>query len=330
MNNLQKKLISSGLKKISADKFHLLSGIELYAYAKYRINRFLKTKQLLVRDEIEYLLTETGPGNVRLTPELVELLPLEPFYISTEFENSPQRDLLLAQKLSIEDYIKKNINSTTTQDILFHILSKHIDNPTKNITSPFIINGAYKDIPISCLIKNGGWITPTGELFDFIRNCKSNKRFPILIAKKISGILFPIFKELSILGLNTYKTFLPEEIKPMLEKIRVGQDELSEIKYFNQFLPSHLPQEPTSANELIEDNPLDYFFSTTLKQNITKYNNKFIHSPIAIPSNLTDILSQFKMNNTTKRLIKTLNSQKKLYEEVILNFPPQHKPTQQA
>ena len=61
MKNLQKTLIACALEKIYAKRFHTLSGIELYAYAKYRIERFVNAKHLLVRDEIEYLLTEMAP-----------------------------------------------------------------------------------------------------------------------------------------------------------------------------------------------------------------------------------------------------------------------------
>jgi hypothetical protein len=323
MKSLQKTLVSTALKKISADRFHTLSGIEIYAYVKYRIERFIKTKHLLVKDEIKYLLTETGPGNIRLTPEIVELLPLESVYISEEFKNSPQRDSLLAQKLSVQDYIESNTNSKETQDILLQTLGTQINDATKACISPLVIDGTYRGYPISCLIKNGEWITPNEELFNFISNCKRNSRFPILIAKKISGILFPIFKELSILGLNTYKSYLPKDITPMLDAIRLGQDEFSEIKYYNQFFPSHSQQKADLGEENTGNNPLIDFFSLTLKINIAKYNDRFFHSQITISPYICEILSQLKKNNTTKRLIKAFDQQKRLYEEVAINFPSQ-------
>lgn len=85
------------------------------------------------------------------------------------------------------------------------------------------------------MIKNGAWVFPDAELFSFLKSSQEQKRFPIVIAKKISGILFPVFKGLSIMGLNTYKIFLPGKSKEIIDAVKSDEELLSELKYNNQF-----------------------------------------------------------------------------------------------
>src|SRR3989339_2078347 len=315
MKSLQQKLLGSASKKISMDRFYALSGLEIHAYTKHRIEKILETKQLLVKNEIEYLLTETGPGNIRLTPELIDLLVKEPLFILNEFNASPQKDTILKQKMEVEEYILKNINSPKTQGLILEILTKYINTLTITSISPLVVDGLYNGIHVSCLIKNGEWITPTRELFLFLQRCKAETRFPIVIAKKISGILFPIFKELYVLGLNMYKIYLPKEIIPLLEAIPQKDPMLPEIKYCNQFYP--LPPLLTSEAAISTNNDtLTNFFAITLKSNIQNYTENFFKSKFIIHDNLPEILYQFKKNNTTKTLIKYYTSRQKLLEEV--------------
>ena len=293
MKDLQKKLLRSALKKIAADRFSSLSGIELPIYFNHRLKKILAPKKILVKNELEYLLTETGPGNLRFTPELVQLLTKENIFISKAFQNSSEKQILLKQKLEVEEYILKHRNSPETQKLIIKTLSNYLKSVEISSSSPLIVHGVFNDIPVSCLIKNGEWILPNTELFSFLKNCQTQKIFPLLIAKKIAGILFPVFKSLSVLGLNTYKIYLPEEIRQLLGNIKNNENEFDGIKYCNQFIvmginsPHHILNSP-------QEEPLRQFFEIILTTHISDYQNNFLQSKILIKDNFLNTVSQFK------------------------------------
>ena len=321
--NLQKNLLTSALQKIAAGRFFFLSGIEFRAYFHHRVNNNLTTRQLLVWNEVEYLLAETGPGNIRLSPELLQLLPKEDVFISKWFNDSPQEQLILRQKREIEEYIFKHRNSPETQEHITKALSNYLEEAKLSSTSPLVINGVFNNIPVSCLKKNGEWILPNTELFSFLQNCQTQKIFPLVIAKKIAGILFPVFKALSVLGLNTYKIYLPEGAKPLLSKINTEANELNQIKYCNQFIimDSGFVQNTPSENTIID--PLKHFFETILNNHISYYHNNFLQSKVSIKNNFLDTVSQFKKSRNTAALIKSYQSQQNLIQELKINFPEQ-------
>ena len=321
--SLQKKLLTAALNKIASGRFFSLSGIEFRAYFNHRVNNNLTTRQFLVWNEVEYLLTETGPGNLRLSPELLQLLPKEHVFVSRSLKDSPEKQILLEQKLEIEEYILKHHGAPGTQELIIKILGNFLGGVKVSSTSPLIVNGVFNNIPVSCLIKNGGWILPNAELFSFLQNCQTQKTFPLLIAKKIAGILFPVFKALSVLGLNTHKIYLPEGVKPLLKSINTEENELNQIRYCNQFViidsdyVQDIPSEDTTSD------PLKHFFKTTLKNHIACYYNDFIQSKVVIKNNFLDTVSQFKKSRNTSALIKNYQAQQKLIQEIKLNFPDQ-------
>ena len=51
-----------------------LSKEEIELYFDHRLQNLLLSKKVLVRNELEYLLGETGPGNLRIEPDLFRLL----------------------------------------------------------------------------------------------------------------------------------------------------------------------------------------------------------------------------------------------------------------
>lgn len=323
MKTLPQKLLTSALKKIAMGRFSSLSGIELRTYFNYRVKKVLATKLLLVRNEVEYLLAETGPGKLRLSPELLQLLPTEDIFVSNKFKDSPERQLLQKHKQDAESYVIKHRNSPETQALIIGALSNYLEGVKLVSTSPLIVNGTYSKISVSCLIKNGEWILPGPELFSFLKNCQTQKIFPLLIAKKISGILFPVFKNLSVLGMNSYKIYLPEGIKPLLEKVKIEDDELNLIKYCNQFSIIHPDPAQDTYPENSKKDPFKLFFETILKNHIFKYQNDFFQSKFIIMNNFLDTVSQFKKNRNTISLIKNYQSQQKLIQELKINFPDQ-------
>lgn len=290
-NKLNKQPISSLLRE------------EVELYFDHRLQNLISSKKVLVRNELEYLLGETGPGNLRIEPDLFRLLADEEPFIQSPFENIPEIKRLKTKKEAVEKHIDKNINAPETQNLLAGILSNYLKKMKVVSKEPFIVGGELKAVPMVCLIKNGEWILPNTELFTFLKSAQEQKRFPVVIAKKISGILFPVFKGLSIMGLNTYKIFLPEKSKEIIDAVKSNEELLRELKYNNQF-------------QFNECEPVQNFFEVILEEHIDAYSRNFAQSKVKIADNFIDTVSQFKKNKATRGLIENYKNKQRLINEL--------------
>ena len=300
------------------NKYHIssLSKEEIELYFDHRLQNLLLSKKVLVRNELEYLLGETGPGNLRIEPDLFRLLADRGVFIQSPFESIPEIKKLKTLKETAEKHIEKNINAPETQELLIKILGNYLKKSKAVSKEPFIIEGELNKVPVTCLIKNGKWIFPDAELFLFLKSSQEQKRFPIIIAKKISGILFPVFKGLSIMGLNTYKIFLPEESRKVIEVVKSDEELLKELKYNNQFQFIDKESVNEITDERYEGEPLKNFFEVILKNHIDAYYRNFAQSKIKIADNFTGTVSQFRKNKATKGLIENYERKQKLLSEL--------------
>jgi hypothetical protein len=85
-------------KKLNKQPFSSLSKEEVELYFTHRLQNLVSGKRVLVRNELEYLLGETGPGNLRIEPDLVEQLTNEKFFVYPPFENVPEIKKLKKKK----------------------------------------------------------------------------------------------------------------------------------------------------------------------------------------------------------------------------------------
>jgi len=302
--------------KLNKHPISSLSKEEIELYFDHRLQNLLLSKKVLVRNELEYLLGETGPGNLRIEPDLFRLLADRGVFIQSPFESIPEIKKLKTLKETAEKHIEKNINAPETQELLIKILGNYLKKSKAVSKEPFIIEGELNKVPVTCLIKNGKWIFPDAELFLFLKSSQEQKRFPIIIAKKISGILFPVFKGLSIMGLNTYKIFLPEESRKVIEVVKSDEELLKELKYNNQFQFIDKESVNEITDERYEGEPLKNFFEVILKNHIDAYYRNFAQSKIKIADNFTGTVSQFRKNKATKGLIENYERKQKLLSEL--------------
>lgn len=311
-----KKALALIIRKLDKHPISSLSKLELRTYFNHRLENLVFKKKVLVRNELEYLLGETGPGNLRIDPEFLSSLTKKSFFMFPGFEKIPEIKTFLDKKREIEKYIFATYNSPEIQKKFLDILGNYLKEIKLVSASPFIIKGIYNNIPVACLLKNNGWITPNTELFSFLSKCQKEKTFSILMAKKISGILFPIFKNLSVLGLNTYKIYLPREAQKLIESIKLDGPLFSELKYYNQFQFI----DNKFSKEIIENHwegeAIKKFFEIILKTNISNYYVNFLRSKIEIKSNFVDIISQFRKNKVNKSLIENYQGRAKLIQDL--------------
>ena len=157
-------------KKLNKQPISSLSREEVKLYFDHRLQNLISSKKVLVRNELEYLLGETGPGNLRIEPDLFRLLASKGSFIQSPFENIPEIKKLKAQKEAAEKHIEKNINASETQNLLTKLFGNYLQKIKVASKEPFVIEGELNTIPVTCLIKNGGWILPNTELFSFLKS----------------------------------------------------------------------------------------------------------------------------------------------------------------
>ena len=283
-------------KKLNKQPISSLSKEEMELYFDHRLQNLLLSKKVLVRNELEYLLGETGPGNLRIEPDLFRLLADRGVFTRSPFESIPEIKKLKTLKETAEKHIEKNINAPETQELLIKVLDNYLKKSEVVSKEPFIIEGMINTVPVTCLIKNGEWVFPNIELFSFLKSSQEQKKFPVIIAKKISGILFPVFKGLSIMGLNTYKIFLSEKSKEIINAVKSNEEMLRDLKYNNQF-------QFIDKTFINDGEPIKNFFEVILKDRIDAYYKNFTQSKIKISDNLIDTVSQFRKNKATRGLI---------------------------
>ena len=305
---MQKKL-KEIQKKLNKQPFSSLSKEEAELYFNHRLQNLISSKKVLVRNELEYLLGETGPGPSRIEPDLFQVLAGEEIPAHSSWENIPEIKKIKTQKEIAEKHIEKIINDPETQNLFIKILGNYLKKVKTVSKKPFILGGELKTIPVICLIKNEGWIFPDAELFAFLRSAQEQKRFPIVIAKKISGILFPVFKGLSIMGLNTYKIFLPEKSREIIEAVKSDEEMLRELKYNNQF-------QFMDKTFIDEGKPINRFFEEILGSRIEVYYKNFALSKIKIADNFIDTVSQFRKNKATNGLIASYENKQNLIKSL--------------
>lgn len=295
-------------KKLSKQPISSLSKEEIVLYFGHRLQNLVSSKKVLVRNELEYLLGETGPGNLRIEPDLFRMLASKETLIRSPFESIPEIQKLRALKEAAEKHVEKVIGAPETQDLLVKIFANHLKKTKVTSEKPFIVEGELNKIPVSCLIKNGAWILPNAELFSFLKSSQEQKKFPVIVAKKISGILFPLFKGLSVMGLNTYKIFLPKESRKIIEAVKSDEEMLRDLKYNNQFQFI----DKTSTKNL---EPINSFFEEILGSHIDVYYKNFLQLRVMVADNFVDTVSQFRKNKATKGLIESYERRQKLIAE---------------
>jgi hypothetical protein len=302
-------------KKLENYHISSLSATELQVYFEHRLETIVRKKYVLTFKELTYLLSETGPGDRRFDPRTLPLLTKAKTFVNSRCAGLKEMEELMRKKIDVDEHIEGIKDSDTTRIMLVRLLSNYIDDVVIVSEKPFIITGTFNEVPLSLFIKNGDWVLPNKELFTFLKQTKENKRFPVIIAKKISGILFPVFRGISILGLNLYKIYLPEQSREIIRAANLHHEIIKkELKYNDQF-------EFISSNTQMNENgdgPIKNFFEVILTNNLVNYYEEFLQSKITLKDTLPEIVLQFRKNKATKNLLNSFHFQESALKELKL------------
>ena len=203
--------LTSIKKKLASNPISALTAEELKVYFDYRLQNLLKDKRVLTRRELEYLMGETGPGTIRIDPGLLPHLTEKSIFIDSLMDHLPElTKAVRAQKTELQELIAKDLRSQETADLTRTLLAPHIQSLKTRTLHPLVFQGSLEHVPVHVLVANGEWLMPDQLLLDFLGEAQRSQSLPIVIAKKIHGILFPLFKSLGIIGTNTYVCHVSE------------------------------------------------------------------------------------------------------------------------
>jgi hypothetical protein len=291
-----------------------LSRSELSSYLKYRVNNLLKNNGVLTKRELTYLLCEVGPGKMRMDPELLDIAGVA-FLIKSK---SLQQNNDSKTKSKIEKLIVKDVLSSSIKDKISVLLTKCFEEVNRvKINKKTYYKCKYKDTPTIILIANGEWVMPDNNLSEFLTYAKNHNLQPIIIAKKVHGMLFPLFKLIGVLALSTYTVLLQGKT---ISKISLLEDRFEDnVKY---------REKSTNLDDLIKNFDKEYleenFIKKFFNQIVPKYIedvNKVFQNNETIGSDIEAFIKKVQKSKIKTTLKKWVKSRNLLRKQKKKNLP---------
>lgn len=307
---MPKKSLKKIKEKLLNHPLSELNGKELVEYYNYRLDNLIMSKKILVQRELEYLLCEVGKGSLRFDPELLSALNNTGIIFEERIKSILEETK--NKKIKIQDTISNFINSEENSKYFIKLLQNYFNNISILSIQPLIVEADYEKIPVLILIKNGQWVLPGSELLKFIKQAKEQKRQPIVIAKKIHGILFPFFKNVSVLGVNLYSAFVNKEIIELAGSLK---NEATLSDNYNERLDDLEEFANNIEDEYYEENLLKKFFEILIPKHIDDYYQNFLKQKIEI-SDFKNTVKKMKGVKARNGIMKWIEKRKQLLLEL--------------
>ncbi len=237
------KSIKEVKAKLTRSSVSRLSPAELCVYLSHRLIELINNESVVDDEELLYRLCEVGPGNLRFDPLTVGVF-LESKMCRDLFDkNSIERkgswfyakngdmdEAIFKIKHKISEVIKENIASKNCLKLLKCEVSKIIRDFDYDVESclindkkqyiEFILTSTKLKMRILFRFYNSNeWIYPfSWHLWELFREAGKNRCVPVLVAPRIHGSCFPLFKAIGILARATYGLFSEKNLDEIKEK----------------------------------------------------------------------------------------------------------------
>jgi hypothetical protein len=122
-----KKQLNLVINKLNKHPLISLSIEELRLYFDYRLENLIKDKKVLTRNELDYLLSETGPGNRRIDPRIISEMTHDDIFTCPPYSDIPEFKSLADHKKILDDYVAVEKISNKTNDLIVELLGKYLD-----------------------------------------------------------------------------------------------------------------------------------------------------------------------------------------------------------
>ena len=234
------KEVKAKLKRSSVSR---LSSAELCVYLSHRLLELISQESIVGCDELLYRLCEVGPGNLRFDPLAVDVF-IESKLCRVLFDkNSIERngnwfyvknghlgEAISKIKHRIAEVIKENIASKDCSKLLKHEVSKVIRNSGYDVLSclindkkqylEFILTSTkLKGRLLLRFYNSNEWVYPfSWHIWELFQEARKNGCIPILVASRIHGSCFPLFKAIGILARATYGIFSEKNLDEITDK----------------------------------------------------------------------------------------------------------------
>jgi len=218
--------------KVIRSSISRLSSTELCSYLSYRLVELINRENIVSYDELLYRFCEVGPGNLRFDPltveaflesKLCEDLFAKKSIERTEgwicFKTDGAGKISARMKRKISDGIEKSVYSkeclkALKKDVLkviegagYGILSSII-NDKKHYLEILLISSQPKRRILLRFYNSNEWIYPfSGQIWKLFKEAGNKECIPVLVAPRIHGSCFPLFKAIGILARSTYGLF---------------------------------------------------------------------------------------------------------------------------
>jgi hypothetical protein len=302
--------LASVKEKLLTQPLICLTAEELELYFLHRVDNLLRSKMVLVRRELEYLLGETGPGSGRIDPELVGGLTDKRLFTGSLIAHFPRMATSFAsKKTKLQDLVVGDLHSAKSVDLMAVLFGHYVESLEIRNTCPLVFGGSIRRVPVHIIVNNGGWIMPDRILFEFVSQARQSRCLAVVIAKKIHGILFPLFKSLGIVGTNTYQTYVSANTYRNCGKLQQ--------QFRNPNRSGSLPK-PITYNEQLEDlhelsrgisdeyyegNVLKLFLEETLPRVAPEAYSCGLDESIKLDGNFYDVAMRLKDEKLKARLL---------------------------
>lgn len=254
---ITKKRVKEILKKLKHTGTYRFPFADLYIYVGYRLIELIGNEHVVHYDELMYRFCEVGPGNRRFDPLTVDILVNSDIYrkhfqkyaikrINQWFhEEGGGQD---TQILKIKEKIFRAIKESSETKKLFDLLKSALEAIFEECgysTESFLINEdkKYLEFKLKSDKLNSGlllrfynttdWIYPDSwQIWDLLQKAHKEGYISVLIAPRIHGSCFPLFKALGIFARLTYYLFTDQGAHEISNGI-LNEDEKRIISYNN-------------------------------------------------------------------------------------------------
>jgi len=303
------KEVKDELKRSSISR---LSSAELCVYLTHRLLELISQESVVGCDELLYRLCEVGPGNLRFDPLTVDVFIESKLCRDLFDKNSIERrgnwfyiknghlgEAISKIKHRISEVIEESIASKDCLKLLKHEVSKVVRNSGYDVSSclindkkqylEFILTSAELKGRILLRFYNSNeWIYPfSWQIWEIFQEAGKKGCSPVLVAPRIHGSCFPLFKAIGILARATYGIFSEKNLDEITNKVLDNTEK--DLLSFHKVAPGkiyHLSKESAAKDlegleQLLGTVVPAYFesckrrFDQTSKKVSLHINNKF-------------------------------------------------------
>ena len=255
-----------------------LRGDKVCKYLDYRLEHLVSRRIVLLSEEQRYLLSETGPSPLRFDPEVLGLLINNVPIIGEQHHSERQIKEIMALKEEVAESLAASLSKEKLWATIKANLESHLGDLEIINEDPLIFKGVLDGRSVMIFFYNNGWVLPNNDLIKDLKYAHQRDCYPVFIAKKIHGVIFPYFKAIGVQGFNLYSALITPEDMAQYNKLNAKLKVYEEVSYVKT--NTSYQARVDSTNILTDtDSPLAKFLDNMAKQ-----------------LTLSDFLKNFKMS----------------------------------